>query len=286
MQDNEEQIEITGCVENITFRREDSGFTVLDISSNGELITVVGVLPQVSVGEELRLRGHWDFHASFGRQFKAELCEHRLPTTAADLLKYLSSGIIKGIGPATALKIVEAFGDSSFEVLEEDPRRLSTIKGISFSKAEKICINFKSQFAVREVMISLERFGMTPVECLNAYRIFGVNSVVTITQNPYSLCNEGIGIGFERADAIAAVLPEKPPVLFRNASGILHIVKHNLSNGHTCLPREKLIAPSAELLNIDRETCENINVNDTTIRLSLGIEEVEDLKNDILQALN
>ncbi len=257
MQDNEEQIEITGCVENITFRREDSGFTVLDISSNGELITVVGVLPQVSVGEELRLRGHWDFHASFGRQFKAELCEHRLPTTAADLLKYLSSGIIKGIGPATALKIVEAFGDSSFEVLEEDPRRLSTIKGISFSKAEKICINFKSQFAVREVMISLERFGMTPVECLNAYRIFGVNSVVTITQNPYSLCNEGIGIGFERADAIAAVLPEKPPVLFRNASGILHIVKHNLSNGHTCLPREKLIAPSAELLNIDRETCEN-----------------------------
>lgn len=257
MPDNEEQIEITGCVENITFRREDSGFTVLDISSSGELITVVGVLPQVSVGEELRLRGHWDFHASFGRQFKAELCEHRLPTTAADLLKYLSSGIIKGIGPATALKIVEAFGDNSFEVLEEDPRRLSTIKGISFSKAEKICINFKSQFAVREVMISLERFGMTPAECLNAYRIFGVNSVVSITQNPYSLCNEGIGIGFERADAIAAVLPEKPPVLFRNASGIIHIVKHNLSNGHTCLPREKLIVPCAELLDIDRETCEN-----------------------------
>jgi len=254
MQDLDEQIELKGCVENITYRREDTGFTVLDISSDGELVTVVGVLPQVSAGEELRLRGHWDHHASFGRQFRAELCEHTLPTTSADLLKYLSSGIIKGIGPATAVKIVEAFGDNSFDILENNPRRLASIKGISFAKAEKICSEFKAQFAVREVMISLERFGMSPTECLNAYRIFGVNSVETIKNNPYVLCNEGIGIGFERADAIAEAMPSKPSRSYRTAAGIIHIVRHNLSNGHTCLPREKLFEPCFGLLNEGRDS--------------------------------
>ena len=254
MQDFEELVELTGCVENITFRREDTGFTVLDISSDGELITVVGVLPQVSAGEELRLRGHWDNHSSFGRQFRAELCEHSLPATSADLLKYLSSGIIKGIGPATALKIVEAFGDNSFDILENNPRRLSSIKGISFAKAENICKEFKAQFAVREVMISLERFGMSPTECINAYRIFGVTSVDTIKQNPYILCNEGIGIGFERADAIAEAMPTKPSRSYRTAAGIIHVVRHNLSNGHTCLPREKLFEPCFGLLDEDRDT--------------------------------
>lgn len=261
MLETDNVIEINGCVENITYRREDSGFTVLDISSDGELVTVVGVLPQVTVGEELRLRGHWDFHPSFGRQFRAELCEHSLPATAADLLKYLSSGIIKGIGPATAVKIVEAFGDSSFDILENNPRRLSSIKGISLSKAEKICADFKAQFAVREIIISLERFGMTPVECLKAYKAFGVNSVETIIQNPYTLCNEGIGIGFERADTIAESLPEKPLNVYRNASGIVHIVRHNLANGHTCLPREKLTAPGSELLAVEN------NIIDATVDL-------------------
>lgn len=260
MQNLEEQIELTGCVENITYRREDSGFTVLDISTDGELVTVVGILPQVSVGEKLRLRGHWDFHASFGRQFRAELCEHSLPANSADLLKYLSSGIIKGIGPATAVKIVEAFGDNAFDILENNPRRLSTIKGISFAKAEKICSNFKAQFAVREVMISLERFGMSPTECLNAYRVFGVNAVETIKNNPYILCNEGIGIGFERADSIADAMPVKPISSYRTSAGIIHVVRHNLSNGHTCIPRAKLFEPCSELLGVGRDSID-INID-------------------------
>ncbi len=254
MQDTDELIELNGCVENITYRREDSGFTVLDISSNGELATVVGVLPQVSVGEELHLKGRWDNHTSFGRQFRAELCEHRLPANSSDLLKYLSSGIIKGIGPATAVKIIETFGESSFDILNNNPRRLSSIKGISFSKAEKICMDFKAQFAVREVIINLEKFDMSPTECIKAFKIYGVNSVETIINNPYILCNEGIGIGFERADAIADKLPNKPYFSYRTSAGIIHVVKHNLSNGHTCLPREKLLEPCAWLLNTDRNS--------------------------------
>jgi len=255
-----EQIELAGTVENITYRREDTGFTVLDISSEEELVTVVGIMPQVSAGEKLRIRGHWDFHASFGRQFRAELCEHSLPANSADLLKYLSSGIIKGIGPATAVKIVESFGENAFNILENDPRRLSSVKGISFAKAEKICSDFKAQFAVREVMIALEGLGMSPTECLNAYRVFGVNAVDMIKNNPYILCNESIGIGFERADSIAYSLPEKTFESYRITAGIIHVVRHNLSNGHTCVPREKLFEPCFELLNSERDKTD-INID-------------------------
>ena len=114
----EEKTELRGSVESVTFRNEENGFTVLELNAQGELETVVGILPLVAPGEELRLLGRWDMHASFGRQFRAELCERKMPSTAADLLHYLSSGAIKGVGPATALKIVETFGEEAFDVLE------------------------------------------------------------------------------------------------------------------------------------------------------------------------
>lgn len=253
MPETEDRKELRGNVEDVTFRREDNGFTVLELMSEGELVTVVGVLPRINAGEELRLLGTWDHHPSFGRQFKAELCEHKLPATSADLLKYLSSGAVKGIGPVTAVKIVEAFGENTFDVLENDPVRLSKIKGISPAKAKNISAEFKAQFAVREVMIALERFGMTYSECLGAYKAFGASSVETITRNPYLLCGELIGVGFERADQIAAALPEPPMESYRLFAGILHILRHNLSNGHTCIPREKMYAPCYELLGSGME---------------------------------
>lgn len=256
MQDIETLIELCGNVEGITFRNDDSGFTVLDLDSNGELVTVVGTLPQISVGESLRLKGEWVNHPTFGRQFKAELCEHSLPATATELLKYLSAGTIKGIGPATAVKIVEAFGEDTFDILENNPKKLSSIKGISLAKAEQFSADFKAQFAIREVMIALEKFGMTASECLKAYRIFGANAVAAIRENPYILTYESIGIGFDRADDIAAALPEPPVLGYRIASGIVHVVKHNLSNGHTCIPEEKLFVPCISLLGVSKEEIE------------------------------
>ena len=208
--DEQAQIELRGSVEDVTFYRPDTGFTVLDLNSEGELVTVVGVLPALSAGEELRLMGHWDVHASFGRQFRAELCERSLPSTAGQLLKYLSSGAVKGIRAATAEKIVEAFGDRTFDILENEPERLATIKGISREKAHKICEEFKKQFAVREVMIALESIGMTPAECLAAFRKFGASAIDRIHENPYILCSEDIHMGFERADVIAQAMPNRP----------------------------------------------------------------------------
>ena len=248
------ETEITGVVETVVFRNEENGFTVLRISINDEAEeTAVGVLPHIDVGENVRLVGNFDYHSSFGRQFKIKLCERKMPKTSADLLKYLSSGAVKGICPATATKIIELFEDKAFDVIENEPERLVQIKGISKNKAKEISKSFKEQFAMREIMISLQNYGMTPSECLRAFKAFGNRTVEIIESNPYLLCEEKIGIGFERADAISNNLTGGTDVTFRSRAGIIYVMKHNLSNGHTCLPRDKVAESSAMFLEISQE---------------------------------
>lgn len=251
----EELENLYGIAEEVVFRREDTGFTVLDVSTeDGELITVVGVLPDLFSGEEVHFIGHWDTHQSFGRQFRAEMCERTMPTTAAQMLKYLSSGAVRGIGPKIATKIVEAFGERSFDVIENHPDELAKIKGISADKAESISREFSEQNAVREIIVKLETFGLSPNECLAVYREFGSNSVKRINENPYLLCIPEIGISFERVDKMASDMENQPSPVYRVKAGILHVIAHNLGNGHTCLPREKMLTPCAELLGVDKDT--------------------------------
>ena len=269
--------ELKGTVEDVVFSNGETGFTVIDMCVGDELITAVGVLPSVSVGETLRVFGRWDRHPSFGRQFRINKCEREMPKTSSDMLKYLSSGAIKGIGPKTAVKIIEEFGDQTFEVIENEPHKLARIRGISESKSEEISQEFKKQFAIREVMIYLEKFGMTSNECVKVFKAFGSRAVEVITENPYMLCREIIGISFKRADEIAANMPEPPAVRYRLGAGVVHVVRYNLRNGHTCLPKDKVISPAAQLLDSDEETitevideltengqliCKNINDRD------------------------
>ena len=250
---NEEKVTLFGSVEDVTYRNEDNGFTVLTLSVDGEPQVVVGILPDVTPGEQLRVVGRWDHHATFGVQLRAESCERKMPSTAADLLHYLSGGAIKGIGPATAVKIVEMFGEDAFDVLENSPQRLARVKGISAGKALEICQRFREQFAVREVMLALEKFGLTSPECMRVYKAFDVNALEMLRENPYCLCREGIGISFERVDAMALSLSDKPDGLLRAMAGVEHTVRYNLRNGHTCLPREKLFAPCRALLETSDE---------------------------------
>ncbi len=249
-----EKIRISGVVSHVTFTNKENGFTVLELESGDELVTAVGVMPELNAGELLELSGYWDFHASFGRQFKVEMCERRMPASAGDILRYLSSGGVKGIGPKTAVKVVEKFGEETFEVLENEPERLAQIKGISLEKAKEISADFKKQFAVREIMIALERYGMTTAECVAAFRVFGARASDIITRNPYALCSEGVGFSFSRAETIAQALPSPPEKGYRFQAGVLHVMSHNLSNGHTCIPRDKLFAPCAELLSTNDDT--------------------------------
>lgn len=245
-----------GMVEEIIYRKEETGYTIIDVASEeGELITVVGVLPEISAGEEVHFIGTWEQHPTFGRQFKAEVVERTMPSTAASMLKYLSSGAVKGIGPSTAAKIVEAFGEDTFDVLEYHPDKLATIKGITKDKAEHISEDFKRTTAVREIMVRLESLGLSANESINVYRVLGPYSVTRVTENPYILCIPEIGISFDRADSLCQTFEVTPNPVYRVRAGILHVVSYNLfSNGHTCLPREKLLSPCAELLDIDKDT--------------------------------
>ena len=252
----EDMDNLFGVAEEIIYRKEDTGYTVLDVASeDGELITVVGVLPEIAAGEEVHFTGSWDRHPTFGRQFRAESVERAMPSTAATMLKYLSSGAVKGVGPSTAVKIIEAFGEDAFDVIENDPERLAKIRGITAAKAKAISEEFRKTNEVREIMIKLEALGLTANESINVFRVFGGYAVLRVTENPYMLCIPEIGISFERADAIAAALPQATKPEYRIEAGILHVVAYNLSsNGHTCLPREKMLSPCADLLDIDKDT--------------------------------
>ncbi|MBR5234451.1 MAG: ATP-dependent RecD-like DNA helicase [Clostridia bacterium] len=251
MQNEIEYQQITGVVEDVVFYNTENSFTVLDVSSGGELITAVGILPEITAGEKVVLTGTWDMHQSFGRQFRVNRFERYLPDTAAQFLKYLSSGAIKGVGPKTATQMVERFGDNTFNVIENEPERLTVLKGISKDKAKLISAEFKKQFAVRTVILGLEKYGLTPSECIRIFKELGVNAVDIINENPYVLCTQTQIISFERTEKIASELEKSPEPKHRLRAGITHIIRYNLFNGHTCLPEKKVVPLCCELLGVD-----------------------------------
>lgn len=253
----DELVTVSGVVEYITYQNIENGYTVLEFSSDGELFTATGNVSDLYIGEKVAFTGRWTVHPTFGKQLKIELCQREMPETAADMLSYLSSGIIKGIKEKTAQKIVERFGEDTFFIIENHPERLAEIRGISKERAREISTEFSRRAAEREALISLEKYGMTTAECLRVFKVFGSRSVETVERNPYLLCSEGIGITFEKACAIADCLPVPPAEEYRISAGIIYVVRHNLYNGHTCLPREKLIPPCCDLLGTSAEYIEN-----------------------------
>ena len=251
---NIEEEKITGIVDEVTFRNEANGFTVLDLEMENELLTVVGVLPGVNAGETVTLTGTYTTHPSFGRQFKATAFSRCMPETADQIYKYLSSGVIKGIGPKRAISIVERFGEDTLQVLDKEPEKLASIKGISEEAAEQIGNEFQKQYAMRTVMLGLEKYDFTPSECIRIFKKLGIAAVEKVEENPYMLCSLGIGISFERAEAIEQKLPKKPLPDYRIREGILHVCRYNSTNrGHTCIPREKLLKPCADLLEVTQD---------------------------------
>ena len=244
----EDFVSVSGIVEYVTYRNSENGYTVLEFSSDGELYTATGNIGELYCGERVTFTGQWTVHPTFGKQLKIEGVCREMPQTAADMLSYLSSGIIKGVKEKTAQKIIERFGEDTFSIIENAPLRLAEIKGISKERAREISDEFRKRAAEREALISLERYGMTTAECLKVFKVYGPRSVEIVEKNPYLLCSDGIGITFEKACNIADKLPNPPADEFRISAGIIYVVRHNLYNGHTCIPREKLIFPCSSLL--------------------------------------
>ncbi|MBR3766819.1 MAG: ATP-dependent RecD-like DNA helicase [Clostridia bacterium] len=268
MNENIYEEKITGIVENVVFHNSTNFFTVIEVNISGEIITAVGTLSDIAPGEEVVLYGTWGAHEVFGRQFKISSCERSLPDTTAKLYRYLASGAIKGIGPKTAIKIIERFGEQSFEVLESEPEKLAAISGISKQKALDISAEFNRQYAMRKIMIELENVGITPAECTAIYKYFGMNAVKMIKDNPYILCGTVNGFSFERAEKLVEDMGLSPEPSCRNAAGMLHIIRHNLYNGHTCIPRRKMAVPAKALLEIEEETA-NSSIDELLARKQL-----------------
>lgn len=249
-------LEMNGTVEQIVYRNEKNQYTVLEINNGQELVTVVGCMPFLSVGEELHVVGTWGHHPNFGPQFKAEVCERSKPATAAAMLKYLSSGAVKGIGPSLATRLVDAFGENVLDVLENEPERLATIRGISREKAGKLSEAFQKVCGIREMMAYLARYGMSAEEAVRIYRLFGSHAREKIEQDPYCLCCQELSVDFARADQIAHQMNTPDDAACRVQAGVLYVLRHNTGNGHTCLPREKLLPAAARMLGVELETAE------------------------------
>lgn len=265
LEDGKNLKRITGVVEHIIYANEENGYTVCDISMRGEegrdvLATLVGSMPFIAEGEYITALGDWVVHSSFGRQFKVETYEKELPANEASILRYLSSRAVKGIGPVTAEKIVAQFGVDSFDVIENHPEWLADIPGISSRKASEISESFKSQFGVRAIMMLCRDF-FGPATAVKIYKRWGGASVDTIKSNPYLLCDEIYGVGFEKADRIASDFGISKNSSDRIMAGIKYLLNYNaLSNGHTYIPRDKLIPASSRLLEVsDDEVAEALS---------------------------
>ena len=241
---------LSGMVERVVFRNTENGWTVLEVAAEDEFHTVVGILPAIEAGEYLQLTGEWGEHPRYGRQFVVQSYEHQLPNDTESVFRYLASGAIKGIGPATAASIVQKFGGDTLRIMEEEPERLAEVRGITLARARTIAQAYNEQFGLREVILAFSAYGLTQSEALRCWKRWGAATVETVRKDPYSLCAPGLRIGFERADRICMGMDRPPDDPRRIEAGVLHVLRHNLRNGHTCLPQDKLIAAAMLLLGV------------------------------------
>ena len=249
----EKTVTIEGVIENVVYRNEDNDYSVIEIvNSENLLITAVGIIPMPSEGENVSLTGFWTYHKEFGKQFSFSSFEKFLPKEAEGILQYLSSRTVKGIGPVTALKIVNRFGENSFDVIENHPEWLADIPGITMKKAAAISESFREQSGIRGVMMFCSNF-MSSQEVTRVYKKLGGGAVGIIKENPYVLCEGDFGISFEKADAIAKSLDISPDSEFRVLSALKYVLNSNgISSGHTALPYDKLLMEATGILGIER----------------------------------
>ncbi|NLW16560.1 MAG: ATP-dependent RecD-like DNA helicase [Firmicutes bacterium] len=247
--------QLVGSVERITFRNEENFYSVVRLRCKEEpdLVTAVGIFPQLAVGERLQMQGEWTTHPQYGRQFKVESYLALAPATLTGIEKYLGSGLIKGVGPVTAKRIVEHFGLDTLQVLEEQPERLTEVPNLGPAKAAAIATSFAEQSEIRDMMIYLQGYGVQPGYAARIYRHYGSEARQVIEENPYRLADEVFGIGFKTADKLAQALGLAPESQERLIAGIKYALGQLADEGHTSYPLDEFLQKAAEVLEVDRE---------------------------------
>jgi len=244
---------LAGSVERVTFHNEESGFAVLRVRVKGrrDLATVVGSVPAISAGEWIEAEGRWMIDPTHGQQFRAEAMRVDRPHSRVGIERYLASGIIRGIGPAFAARLVAAFGTEVFTVIEQTPERLDEIPGIGPARRAAVIAAWETQREVREIMVFLASHGVSGARAFRIYKAFGHGAIERVREDPYSLAREVRGIGFASADAIAARvgIPRDSPLRARAA--IEHVLAELASQGHCAFPHDRLVTRAAELLELE-----------------------------------
>lgn len=270
-------VELSGSVEDVIYKNADNGYTVINLGCDEGLIAVVGNLGDVNEGERLSLRGGWITSPKYGRQFKAAMCERSMPETESEISAYLGSGVIKGLGPAIAKKIVKQFGTEALDIIDNDCMQLTVIKGITSDKALYISNEYHKITGVNEVIKFLGEYNFGPAHAISVWSTFEHDSIKQIKTNPYILCTSGIDIDFRSVDRMAADLGFDAENSDRVRAGIVYVLHENANAGHTCLPTEKLRESVCDNLGIERrqfESClDDCEEKDWVVRITLGKRE-------------
>ncbi len=268
---------VTGIIERVTFHNSENGFSVLRVktSSKKDLITIIGSAINVNVGEYLECYGNWVNDKTHGLQFKAELVKIAQPTTIEGLEKYLGSGLIKGIGPGFAKRLIKAFGLAVLQVIEDEPNKLTTIDGIGDKRKETILQSWSMQKKIREIIMFLSNYGIGTTRAVRIYKAYGEHSIQKIQENPYDLVLDVRGIGFKTADVLAIKLGIPSDSIIRGRAGVRHILQEFSSNGHCAAEINTLIQEAVKLLEIDEHIIKQA-IDLDVIENQLALEKIED----------
>ena len=242
---------IKGTVDSVTYRNDDNGFGVIVLDYGGDPLNVVGELGNVEEGEDLELTGSFTNHPKFGEQFKAEICIRSLPVEASAIQRYLAGGVVKGIGPVLAKKIVAKFGDKTLEIMESEPERLAEVEGITPIKAKSYAEEFEKVIGFRTLLMYFTDAKIPAVYGIRAWKKYGESALMLIDRNPYILCSYGIELPFLKAEEIARDKGIPEDSAFRLSAGVKYILEENADAGHTCLPQDKLTDLAARLLRVE-----------------------------------
>ncbi|MCD7928865.1 MAG: ATP-dependent RecD-like DNA helicase [Clostridiales bacterium] len=241
--------QIQGTVAAVIFHNDENGYSVVRLKHKGEQVTAVGIMPGICAGVQVTLEGSWGSHPSYGPQFKAEKMEQNLPTEQDAIFDYLASGIIKGVGPKMARRLVDRFGDKTFEVMETQPEELAKMKGVSLKKARAIQKEYLQRAGMRSLLEFLTRHAMPPELGVKLWRQYGAEALTVVRADPYVLVDPELGVRFRDADKLAASIGVEVDDPQRIEAGIYYVLTHNLDLGHVFLPQDKLLAAASQLLS-------------------------------------
>jgi exodeoxyribonuclease V alpha subunit len=268
-------LELEGTVSGIVFRNDDNGYSIVRFSCEGEQVTLVGYMPLVREGEQLKVKGEWVYHPVYGEQVQVSEYAETVPSTLEGIEKYLASGLIPGIGPKTAKRIVDTLGKEALDIIQYNPMRLTEVEGIGEKKARRIAEAFEEQRGLREVMVFLQTYGISTAFAIKIYKRYREETIKLIKQNPYRLVEDIEGIGFKRADRIAMAMGMETNSPGRVYAGTKYVLTELAGAGHVFVPREVLVSRAAGLLGVEPRQVENA-ISSLAIAGQLKIEDSPD----------